>query len=534
MDKTMNQLVMEHKNTRQYANTLIEKALAKDQISTQIYFDQKNKLINGIYTVAKAVGSTLGARGRLVMFSEGRSVRVTKDGATVIKNISLDNPIENYGASLLLEAANKTAYEAGDGTTTTTLLVENILRTLLFSMEENRNFYEIERGMYAALLDIKNEINNEKINVNREYLYKVAFTSSNNNKDIAESIVKIYDQLPNYNIDVLFHKSDLREDKVVVEEGYEISHKSTTKTKKIVENPNIVLLAYKVESLGQHLARTVLLNSEENKTPVLFICNDYSENFLAEIKHMSNNYFIPMYAVKVDSYGTEAMNQMEDLSQITGAYIIEEPLQEPASADILGKVKTLLLNLDNTKLLTDHPIDTSHLEELYNDVNDFVEKDNILRRINKMKAYTANYYVGGQTPQEMEERFYRIEDAVLACKVAAINGVVPGGGVTYLKIYDKLKLLSPNTDYDIGYSTIVKSLCTPFEKLCQNSYIETDQMIKIYDHIVNNKYNCIYNFSTDQFETDITIYDTATTATVALQAAISVASTIILTNTIIV
>ena len=174
------------------------------------------------------------------------------------------------------------------------------------------------------------------------------------------------------------------------------------------------------------------------------------------------------------------------------------------------------------------------LEKDKEEVDDF-NKICIDRRLEKLKSFTATYYVGGATPQEMEERFYRIEDAVLACAAAIKhNGVIIGGGVTYLNVYDILKKNNePSTDFEIGYNAVLESLIYPFKKLCENSYIK--DYVEIYDTIRNNDYKIIYNFAKEEYEkeNEISIYDTTKTAKVALEAAISVTSTILLTSAII-
>jgi len=169
-------------------------------------------------------------------------------------------------------------------------------------------------------------------------------------------------------------------------------------------------------------------------------------------------------------------------------------------------------------------------------VSDF-DKISINRRLQKLRSVTANYYVGGTTPQEMEERYYRIEDAILAVNTAIRYGVIVGGGVTYLKIYDKLTENNKEveSDFQLGYNTVLESLLYPFLKLCTNSYIDYTSHLKIHDEIKSKNFDCIYNFATETYEIgkDISIYDTAKTGQVALEAAVSVASTILLTSAII-
>jgi len=532
----MDQLIREMIQRKNKVKEIIKENEYENQDSREVYFDRKKDVIRGVNKVAAAVGSTLGAKGRLVLYTEAGRIKATKDGATVAEHIFLSNKFENYGAALLLEAAKKTERESGDGTSTSSILT-NFILTELQNTAENKNFYNIQKGMLKAASDINRQVELLKSDISLDLLYKVAFTSSNNNKEIANSIMNIYKQLTNWDIDVLFHKSDNLLDEVEVEYGYKISHGASKINKKEQKNNiKIVLLNYNVQALGENLGKTVIQTCRTAKTPVLFICRDYTQDFIDDIERQSRDYYIPMYAVKLDLYGREADNQMRDLEYATSSIIIEDVPAYPLPSDALGEAKTVIFNTDRTSILFEEPIDEyiESVEEELVDVNDPIAVININRRLEKLKSVTANYIVGGATPQEMEERYDRIEDAVLACRSAIRHGVIKGGGVTYLQIYNILNKNKSKTDFDLGYNTVIKSLTHLFNMLCENSY--RDDAIEIYSKIEESEFKSIFNFATEKYETgeEISIYDTATTAQVAIEAAVSVASTIILTSAIII
>lgn len=537
---TMNDILRQASIERQKATAMLAREMTQNEPVKEVEFESKYKLIQGVRKVSKAVGSTLGAKGRLVIFTEDGRTQATKDGATVVENIKLQDVIENYGRNLLAEATRLTARTAGDGTSTTALLTQFILDKLELSRAD-RNFYEVQKGMLKAVKDVTKLVKEYSQEISLDLIYKIAYTSSNNNKDIAEAITNIYINLKRseWDINIIFNKSDLLNDEISVEKGYEISHKtSSITTRTIKDNVLIVLLDYKATSLGAPLAETVI-RSLDNKQPVLFICRDFTEEFTQDLKNQSKLYNVSLYAVKLDLYGNDATNQMRDLEHATNAVILDEPLNERVDAnDILGKVKTVIFSLDRTNILFEEEVPEyiESLEESKKDVSDF-DKISINRRLQKLRSVTANYYVGGTTPQEMEERYYRIEDAILAVNTAIRYGVIVGGGVTYLKIYDKLieNNKEVESDFQLGYNTVLESLLYPFLKLCTNSYIDYTSHLKIHDEIKSKNFDCIYNFATEAYEIgkDISIYDTAKTGQVALEAAVSVASTILLTSAII-
>ncbi len=529
-------MVMKNKKQR-------ESQAEKTEDYTEISFDKKRLVVKGVNLVADAVGSTLGASGRLVMINKPNRVLVTKDGVTVAESIRLKNPYENCGASLSIEAAQKTAKQVGDGTTTTTILTRAILNKLV-ELEETRNFYKVKEGMIQAIKDVQKEIDSMKHKVDLDYIYKIAFTASNNNEEIATSIRDIYKSLPTWDIDILFYESEYQKDLVTVENGYELTYAAADlKHRKVISDAKIVLLDYKVTALGIHLGKAAITYCGETKQPLIFICRDYTSDFLDDLKKQSELYQVNLYCVKLDLYGKDASNQISDLSYALSADVIEEPLTDGISKAefmeyYLGKAKSVTLNMHNTLIAFEEsvPEKIQELEGLMDETLDPMEKISIHKRLQKLKACVANYYVGGNTPQEMKERFYRIEDSVMACSTAYRHGIIKGGGVPYLEI--AMKLQSNNnseSDFDKGYQIVLNSLQEPFNTMCHNSFISQELRTEIYEKLKSTNFNSIYNFSSNGFESDsdVSIYDTARTIVVALEAAISVASTIFLTSTII-
>ena len=535
MDKTFNEMIRQISSERGLAAQEVANRILKEKPSNQIRNNCTSELVQGVNEIADVVNSTLGPNGRLVLFTEGGEVKATKDGVTVAKNIKLSDELKSMSGALLLQAANETARKVGDGTTTTCIYTSAILENLLTG--EITNFNEVKNGMQTALSDVNKLVNRYKRKVDLDTLSKVLFISSNNNEEIAKSISNVYSKLDSWDIEFLFHETGNTQDSVELELGYEIEHKSPSINYKTVkEDVGVILLNYKANAIGTNLSRAMESWSFDNKLPLLFICRDYSEEFINDLYKHSVRYSIPLYAVKVDLFGPEADMQMQDLAYATSAEIIENVPTSPLSPDVVGVLKTVIFGMTKTHLIFEDKIDEyiHSLEEGLADCKDPIQKMNLFTRINKLKGVTANYYVGGKTPQEMQERYYRIEDAIQAASSAVKQGVVLGGGYTNIKIFNHLKdYKESNKDFNLGYNSVVNSLLYPFFYLCKNSYIDNSEYIEMIDYIGSNSE--VYNFQTGEYEKieDTNIYDPAAASVVALEGAISVTSTILLTKTVI-
>jgi len=535
MNETFNELIKKASIERGLATQEFAKRILEAKPSNTIKINCTDELISGVREVSEVVNSTLGPNGRLVLFNEGGEVKATKDGVTVAKSIKISDQVKDMAAKLLLQAASKTAQEVGDGTTTTCIYTSAILDNL--TSTPISNFNEVQNGMDRALSDIKKLTNSYKKDVDLDTLKKVLFVSSNNNSEISESITDIYSKLDKWDIDFLFHETMNHTDSIELELGYEISHKSPNISFKTVkDNVGVILLNYKPTAIGTNLARAMEAWSFENKLPLVFICRDFSPEFINDLTNHSLRYSMPLYAVRLDLYGPEADNQMKDISYATSAEIIESVPMNPLNLDVVGTVKTAIFSMDKTNFIFDEPINeyTESLEESLKDLKDEVQKYNLLSRISKLKGVTANYYVGGRTTQEMQERYYRIEDAIKAAGSAVRQGVILGGGYTNIKIYSHLKDYKEGTkDLNLGYNSVINSLLFPFMYLCKNSYIDNSEYVDLIDYISNSEE--LFNFQTLEYEkiSETNIYDPAAASIVALEGAISVTSTILLTKTVI-
>jgi len=537
MDKntTFNELIKHASIERGLATQQFAKEVLKNKANNKIIGNCTSELVEGVREVTEVVNSTLGPNGRLVLFNEGGEIKATKDGVTVAKSIKLENAVRDYAARLLLQAARETAVKVGDGTTTTCIYTSAILDNLI--SQDIKDFYEVKKGMDQALTDVTNMVDKHKKEVDLDLLRKVLFTSSNNSKEISESIANIYSKLSKWDIEFLFHETGEQVDSVELEVGYELTHKSPSINYKTIKNDvGVIILNYKPTAIGTNLARIMESWSFDNKLPLLFICRDFSEEFINDLQNHSTRYSMPLFAVKADLYGKEADMQLADLAYATSAEIIENIPMGPISPDVIGTLKTVIFNLNKTNLIFEETIDEyiDSLEDGLKDCKDPIQEENLKVRINKLKGVTANYYVGGKTPQEMQERYYRIEDAIQAASSAIKQGVVLGGGSTNIKIYNKLKEhISDNPDFSLGYNAVINSLIYPFFYLCRNSFMEQEDYLEILDYLKENKY--VFNFQTKEYETieDTNIYDPAAASVVALEGAISVTSTILLTKTVI-
>lgn len=504
------------------------------------------ELITAIQQISEIVTSTLGAKGRLVLLNKRGQVYPTKDGVTVAEHLNFEDGIENKAAYLIKQAARATADAAGDGTTTTVLLINSLIDNII-KLPVN-NIYKLIEGINIAQKDFENYVNSLKQNIDLDKIYNVAYTSSNNNKEIAESIRDIYKILKDWSINVSIEKGDALEDTAIIHSGYNINHKSFT-TVNSSENAYVFLLNYKVTKVSINLGETIFKAAGENKEDVLLICKEFTpeviEYFSGDFKE---RYGINVSLVKIDLYGHTAHNMFYDMAEYLNCKVVEEGLDRAYSLSDVAfpgtKVNKIIFDIDKTVVqkssaTSDEESEITYdrlqtyietLETELSDTKDFAEQHNLEQRIAKLKSEICTYVVGGSILSEIEERYDRIEDSILAVKAAIRNGVVYGGAYVYNNFKDS-KFNTVNTiinkDEQLGYIAVLRSLPAVYEKLLSNAGY-TPEMI-------NLPSESIYNVSTDTVESinDTIIYDTANTQNQALINAISVAKTVFLTNYII-
>lgn len=538
-------------SAHEYAETLRQKADALMEETTRSLSGKKRIISNSedrevatrlkrsVNTLAEVVTSTLGPKGRNVMFDlEGEPV-LTKDGVTVAKSLlPLEDSITNLAVQLVVQAAEKTAYLAGDGTTTTVALTNSLVNQFY---DNDDNPYKTKKEMELAFQVAKSLIKKHTRTINKhnglKYIENIAYTSANNDEVIAAKIKNIYKHLKDWNTEVNFTTTSDSVDVIELVNGYKIHHKSpSVKDKKlIIEKPNLVLCNFKITDWNT-LLKNAVNNYMTDNTPTIFVVRDYVEDMPKLLQEQAAQYRVPLFLVKVDSYGSEIPKQFSDLCYANeDTHILTqlpEEVRRGSKPDYILELKQAILTPEESYLVFTDEVTEYHSKELIphllssiKEYKDKVEIKNINDRITKLRGVTCNYYIGGTTAAETNEKFYRIEDALLAVRSAIKYGIITGGSVVYQEISTQL----PDT---IGANMLAEALQEPLRVMCRNAGLEYSH---VRQSLLNTEFNMMYDFSKDIYtEVSTTnIYDSAQTALVSIENAISIATQIFLTSNII-
>lgn len=537
-------------NLKERSDELIENSVRKLQDRKRIIHNDtnspevSNRLKQAVAEIAKAVTVTLGPKGHNVMFEINGTPITTKDGVTVTKQLlPVEDPIKNMAIQLVIQAAENTADIAGDGTTTTVALTNALVQELVGNPEvTNTTHKEVKEALAFAVTLLKKEA--KKINKvgGLKHIHNIAYTSSNNNTDIANKIKKVYETIQDWNTEVNFTTTTDSSDRIELIEGYKFEHRSpSVKDKKIiVDNPYLVLCNFKITDWN-NLMKNAVINYGANNTPVIFVVRDYAEDMPKLLKEHSDTYRVPMYMVRIDTFGSQMDRQFLDLSLNDEDYILTELPQEVSRGDIpwyYNGIKQAVFTPEASYLMY-HDQDAKfqrevwipELEKQAKQLNDEVEKSLIATRIKKLRGVTCNYYIGGTTASEANEKYFRIEDAILAVRSAIKYGVLPGGGIVYHKIADTI-LDRLNFKDKYGAKVFANALKEPLKIMARTAGISFEDMERSFK---NTNYQMYYNFSEDMYQevAKSNIYDSAKTATCSIENAVSIALTMLSTNSII-
>ena len=488
----------------------------------------KRVILRGVNSMAKPVIGTLGAGGIYQghYLSDGTPV-ILNDGVTVAQSLlPLPNIYENLIATLVLQAAQKTAMVAGDSTTRTIAMIQFLTNELLKEKrfwESRSNPYDLIKGLDLAVNDVLEYLNKKgvKLPANLKNLWKIAYTSSHGNIDIANNIKKLYSQLEDWNTEIDFEKSDMLEDYIELKKGYVLGLKSPSLNgqKKMLENPRLILCNFKLTDLGifdYNIAKRAMTDP----SPVIFIVKDYDHNVIKDLKERSKIHLVDLYLVKVDTFGSEIKKQLEDISLLSTAEIIGDEYEYNQEAVLYDmpktrltdasnpmpfyemKIKKAVLTNDETILEfnTQKEVLEAHIESLKEiDFKDKVDLHNHNQRIKRLQGTTCTYYVGGNTLTEVDTKYYLVEDAVKACKSAIREGVLYGAcrsDITASKYLESKVPYNENKDVIRSYKTFIKALRYPLEIMCNSTHLDYSKVLETY--LLND--DLLFNFETFKYE----------------------------------
>lgn len=495
--------------------------------------EAKNDLCAGVNILANAVKCTLGPSGRTVMISNDGNPYITKDGVTVAKNVKLEHPFHQLGATVIKNVASKTCDQAGDGTTTSTVLTQAIINQGIELITNGHNPILVKQGMDKALECIKNSIKKQARPIeNNKQLVDVATISANNDSFIGELIGKAMETVKRKGI-ITVDPSESTETYVEAVEGIQFSNGYLSpyfinnKVKMNVEmhNPQIIIMKEKLKNLKDIME--VLNEVVSNKEQVVIVTTDIESEVLNQLILNHVNGALKCVVIKAPGFGEYQLDYIKDLAVITGD--TERGIYHLGRAEkvVITKESTTIINgKGNKDKITAH---TSLLSAQYSNEPYEMNKLKIKERLAKLQGGAAIIHVGALSEVEMLEKKDRIDDALSATRAAIEEGVVIGGGWTYLNCIDDLTSLDfANEDEKLGIDIVIKAIQVPYSTILSNAGITFD-LNKV---VISNKNTQGLNVRTNKVEDlfESGIIDPAKVTRTAIENAISVSSMFLTTE----
>jgi chaperonin GroEL len=507
--------------------------------------DARNKLFNGVKKLTDAVKVTMGPRGRNVLIQKSFGApHITKDGVTVAKEIELSDPIENMGAALVKEVASKTADEAGDGTTTATVLAYAIFKEGLRNITAGANPIEVKRGMDKAAEAIIAELHKMSKEVkDKKEIAQVATISANSDSKIGDLIAEAMDKVGKDGVITVEEAKGINDELDVVEgmqfdRGY-LSPYFVTNSEKMVaeyENPYILLVDKKISSMKEMLP--VLEKVNQTGKPLIIIAEDIEGEALATLVVNKLRGVLNIAAVKAPGFGDRRKAMLEDVAILTGGNVISEEIGatlESATLDNLGQAARVLIEKENTTIV-DGKGDKANVTGRINQIkaqmaetsSDY-DREKLQERLAKLTGGVAVIKVGAATETEMKEKKDRVDDALSATKAAVEEGVVIGGGAALIRATANIKL-NLTGDEAIGAEIITRAVKEPLRQIVENAGFDAGVVANAVATAKNPNtgFNAATGEYVDMFEAGI--IDPTKVERIAVQNAISVASLLLTTE----
>ena len=511
--------------------------------------EAREKLSEGIKTLADAVTSTLGPHGRNVVYEEGHEVRSTKDGVSVAKKVDLKDPIENLGVKMAKQAAIKTADNAGDGTTTSTLLAYEMVKEGLTALNNGENAVEIKRNIDSAVNEVVSSLRNnisEEISSEKQLL-QVATISANNDEEVGKLITTAMDKVGHDGV-VHIEESNSGETYLETVEGmqFDRGYKSpylvtdnNTMTSQL-EKPSVLIYNSKITQVKELLP--ILENLSGQNKPLLIVAEDIDGEALATLIVNKMRGTLRVCAVKAPDFGERRTLIMEDIAILTGGQVVDPDKGMKLSAfntNWLGECRMATIGKEQTTLV-DGKGEVENIEARIETLQTQIdnaktpyETEKLQERLAKFVGGVAIIHVGGNTETEMKEKKDRVDDALNATKAAIEEGIVPGGGAAL--VYARQTISNTNT---VGGNIVYKACATPFLKILSNAGYDNITSIGLINKMVDSGDDAWkgYNIKTNKFvNTKKTgIIDPLKVTRSALENAASIAGTILLTETVMV
>ncbi len=521
--------------------------MAKDLIFN---LEAREKLKKGVNALSEAVKTTLGPRGRNVIIEKSYGApQITKDGVTVAKEIDLKDPVENMGAQLVKEVATKTNDVAGDGTTTATVLTQSIIETGLKNVTAGANPMDIKRGIDKAVAAVVKNLKKQSqvIGNNNERIQQVAAISANDDMSVGKLIAEAMGKVKKEGV-ITIEEAKGMETHVKVVEGMQfdrgyISPYFVTDTEKmecVYENPYILIHDKKISIMKDLLP--ILEKIAQSGRPLLIIAEDIDGEALATLVVNKLRGSLKIVAVKAPGFGDRRKEMLEDVAVLTGGTVIsEEKGYKLADTDLsyLGEAEKITIDKDNTTIVSGKG-KKENITARINQIKAQIEKttsdydkEKLQERLAKLAGGVAVIYVGAASEVEMKEKKDRFNDALNSTKSAVEEGIIPGGGIAFIRAIDAIKdLKGENEDQNIGIDIIRRALEEPLRQIVENAGMEGSVVVH---KIKENKGDFGFNARTLAYEhlMETGVIDPTKVTRAALENAASISGMLLTTECVV-
>lgn len=522
-------------------------------MAKKITFDAeaRESLKKGVDALADAVKVTLGPKGKNVIIDKKYgSPSITKDGVTVAKEIELSDPIQNMGAQLVKEVANRTSELSGDGTTTATVLAQSIISTGLKNITAGANPMDLKRGIDKAVKVVVSSLANQAIAVGSDSskIEQVATISANNDPEIGKLIANAMKKVTKDGVVTVEEAKGIETTVEIVEgmqfdRGYISPFFVTDQEKMLVEMDQPFVLIYEKKLSVMKELVPILEKAHQTGRPLLIISEDVDGEALATLVINKMRGGLKVAAVKAPGFGDRRKSMLEDLAILTGGIFISDESGyklENADLNYLGKAEKITIDKDKTTIINGHG-EKSDIQNRINQIKHQIEtsdsdydREKLQERLAKLAGGVAVIYVGAATEIEMKEKKDRFDDSLRATQAAIEEGIAPGGGVSFIKSLKDLKnLIGDNDDENTGINIIRRSLEEPLRQIILNAGLDHGVILqKIKDH-KDSDYG--FNAKTGNFENFLLsgVIDPVKVSRIALQQAASIGGMFLTTECVI-
>jgi chaperonin GroEL len=521
-------------------------------MAKQLFFDidARNRMKRGVDILANAVKVTLGPKGRnVVLEKKFGAPGVTKDGVTVAKEIELEDPIENMGAQMVKEVASKTADVAGDGTTTATVLAQSIITEGLKNVAAGANPMDLKRGIEKAVTKVVEHLKaqSQAVGNDNSKIQQVAAISANNDSEIGKLIAEAMKKVGKEGV-ITVEEARGTETTVEVVEGMQfdrgyISPYFVTNSEKMeaeLESPFILIYDKKISNMKDILH--ILEKVAQSGRPLLIISEDLEGEALATLVVNKLRGTLKVAAVKAPGFGDRRKEMLEDIAKLTAGTVISEDQGyklENADLSYLGSAKTVTIDKDNTTIVggkgkkEDITARVNQIKAQIEVTTSDYDKEKLQERLAKLSGGVAVLNIGAATEMEMKEKKDRVDDALHATRAAVEEGIVPGGGIAFIRSIESLeKLKGANEDETTGIAIVKRALEEPLRQIVANAGIEGSIVVQ---KVKEGKADYGFNARTEVYENlyKAGVIDPTKVTRIALENAASIAGMLLTTECVI-